>query len=140
MEFLLVFGMLGSSVAILDTPQRVFKLGLLLDETHNVELKASFDMLVKEINKNGAVLSFPVIEGVTIDWTAKDSPQAKLEKIKEHVIDNNITTVLSFTSLTDNHIFVNVLSKAIIPVIGLGSLAEEYYSSSKVGKSDRFAI
>ena len=72
------------------------------------------------------------LEGITIIWKVKDTPDLTWAKINENIILRNASAVLSFLPPWKNQVLVNVLSTTVIPVIGMESLIEDIYNNKKV--------
>lgn len=125
--------MCGSFNAI-TTPagQPVVKLVFISEETEHYNLKTAFEFFLK--TENEGVSTLFSLEGITVEWKKNDTPYLTYEKIQENIIKQNASAVISFLPPKKNHILVNALSKAVIPIIGLASLTEEFYSSKKVSE------
>lgn len=110
--------------------QPVVKVAFIAEETqHYFDLKSAFDFFLKDRQE---VSSFCSVEGITVEWKRNDTPSLTWQKIQGNITKQNASAVISFLSPRKNHILVNALSKTVIPIIGLQSLTEEYYSSKKV--------
>lgn len=114
------------------TGHPVVKLVFISEETQHYNLKTAFEFFVKKENEGVSTLFS--LEGITIEWKKNDTPNSTYEKIQENIIKQNASVVISFLPSKNNHILVNALSKAVIPIIGLESLTEEFYSSKKVSE------
>lgn len=104
------------------------KLVFILDETQRKDLKPAFDNFLKEAVNS----SFLNVKGITVEWKIKDSQESTWRKIKQNIIEQNASAVVSFLKPWRNQVLVNALSKSVVPVIGMESLTEELYSSKKV--------
>ena len=116
------------------TPARqpVATLVFISEETQHHNLKTAFEFFLKTENEGSSTLFN--LQGITIEWKKNDTPHSTYEKIQENIIMQNASAVISFLPPKKNHILVNALGKAVIPVIGLQSLTEEFYSNRKVGE------
>lgn len=114
------------------TGHPVVKLVFISEETQHYNLKTAFEFFVKKENEGVSTLFS--LEGIMIEWKKNDTPNSTYEKIQENIIKQNASVVISFLPSKNNHILVNALSKAVIPIIGLESLTEEFYSSKKVSE------
>jgi len=106
------------------------KLVFILEETQRDDLKSAFDFLLKE-TVNSSVFN---VEGITLEWKTKETPNSTWSKIKANIIMENASAVVSFLPSWKNQVLVNALSKIDVPVIGMESLTGELYTSKKVGK------
>ena len=120
------------------TVQPVVTLVFISEETqHYTDLKTAFEFLLQKENEGSTVFS---LEGITVEWKKNDTPNLTYEKIQENIIKQNASVVISFLPPKKNYILVNALSKAVIPMIGLESLTEEFYSSKKVSELGHFVL
>lgn len=101
------------------------KLAFIFEEIHKEDLESTFDNIL---------ISFSPLrlEGITIIWKVKDTPDLTWAKINENIILRNASVVLSFLPPWKNQVLVNVLSTSVIPVIGMESLIEDIYHNKKV--------
>lgn len=114
------------------TEHPVVKLVFIPEETQHYNLKTAFEFFLNKENEGFSTLFR--LEGITIEWKKSDTPNLTYEKIQENIIEQNASAVISFLPAKENLILVNALSKAFIPIIGLESLTEEFYSSKKVSE------
>ena len=114
------------------TGQPVITLVFISEETQYYSLKTAFEFFLK--TENEGVFTLFSLEGIAIEWKKSDTPNSTYEKIQENIIKQNASVVVSFLPPKKNYILVNALSKAVIPIIGLESLTEEFYSSKKVSE------
>jgi len=114
------------------TGHPVVKLVFISEETQHYNLKTAFEFFLKKENEGVSTLFS--LEGITIEWKKRDTPNLTYEKIRENIIKQNASAVISFLPAKENHVLVNALSKDVIPIIGLESLTEEFYSSKKVSE------
>ena len=112
--------------------QPVVTLVFISEDTEHHNLKTAFEFFLKTENEGASTLSS--LQGITIEWKKNDTPNSTYEKIQENIIRQNVSAVVSFLPPKKNYILVNALSKAVIPVIGLQSLTEEFYSDRKVSE------
>ena len=104
------------------------KLAFIFEEIQKEDLGSTFDNILKE-----AIIFSPLrLEGITIIWKVKDTPDLTWAKINENIILRNASVVLSFLPPWKNQVLVNVLSTSVIPVIGMESLIEDIYHNKKV--------
>ena len=116
------------------TNRSAVKVVFILEESQRDDLNTAFDVLLKE-NVNSSLLNLSVnLEGVTMEWKRKDSPQSTWKKIKENVIDGNASAVVSFLPSWKNQVLVHALSRSDVPIIGIESLTKELYRNNKVRK------
>lgn len=122
------------SLNTITTPsgQSVVTLVFVSEETQHYHLNTAFDVFLKKQN-DGVSTTFSLV-GIKVEWKKNDTPNLTYEKIQEVIIKQNSTAVISFLPPKKNHLLVNALSKAVIPIIGLESLTEEAYSSKKVSE------
>ena len=118
----------------LTTPagQSVVTLVFISEETEHRNLKTAFEFFLKTENEGASTLFN--LQGITTEWKKNDAPNSTYDKIQENIIKQNASAVVSFLPPKKNYILVNALSKAFIPVIGLQSLTEEFYSGRKVSE------
>lgn len=127
--FQLIFGQcIDFAITTSSLSQPVVKLVFILDETQRKDLKPAFDNFLKEAVNS----SFLNVKGITVEWKIKDSQESTWRKIKQNIIEQNASAVVSFLKPRRNQVLVNALSKSVVPVIGMESLTEELYSSKKV--------
>lgn len=103
------------------------KLAFIFEEIQKEDLGSTFDIL-----KEAIIFSPLRLEGITIIWKVKDTPDLTWAKINENIILRNASAVLSFLPPWKNQVLVNVLSTTVIPVIGMESLIEDIYNNKKV--------
>ena len=122
------------SLNTITTPsgQPVVTLVFVSEETQHYHLNTAFEFFLKKQN-DGVSTTFSLV-GIKVEWKKNDTPNLTYEKIQEVIIKQNATAVISFLPPKKNHLLVNALSKAVIPIIGLESLTEEAYSSKKVSE------
>lgn len=136
LAILLLQWLCGSFNAIMThAKQPVVKVVFIAEETQHraqhYDLKHAFDFFLNESEEE---TPFFDVEGVAVEWKNNDTPSLTWQKIQGNIINQNASAVISFLPPRKNHILVNALSKTAIPIIGLQSLTEEYYSSKKVRK------
>lgn len=110
--------------------QPVVTLVFISEESQYHNLKTAFEFFLKK-GSEGASTLFN-LQGNAIEWKKNDTPNSTYEKLQENIIKQNASAVISFLPPKKNHILVNALSKAVIPVIGLQSLTEEFFSGREV--------
>ena len=110
--------------------QPVAKLVFFLEETQREDFDSALNTFLKEAVHFSSVR----VEGITVEWKIKDTPDSTWTKINENVIMANASAVISFLPSWKNQLLVNVLSKSVVPVIGMESLTEVRYNSNKVRK------
>jgi len=103
------------------------KLAFIFEEIHEEDLESTFDILKETI-----MFSPLRLEGITVIWKVKDTPDLTWAKINENIILRNASAVLSFLPPWKNQVLVNVLITSVIPVIGMESLIEDIYNNKKV--------
>ena len=104
------------------------KLAFIFEEIHKEDLESTFDNVLRE-----AIIFSPLrLEGITVTWKVKDTPDLTWAKINENIILRNASAVLSFLPPWKNQVLVNVLSTSVVPVIGMESLIEDLYNNKKV--------
>ena len=112
--------------------QPVVTLVFISEESQYHNLKTAFEFFLKTGNEGASTLFN--LQGNAIEWKKNDTPNSTYEKLQENIIKQNASAVISFLPPKKNHILVNALSKAVIPVIGLQSLTEEFFSSREVSE------
>lgn len=112
--------------------QPVVTLVFISEESQYHNLKTAFEFFLKTGNEGASTLFN--LQGNAIEWKKNDTPNSTYEKLQENIIKQNASAVISFLPPKKNHILVNVLSKAVIPVIGLQSLTEEFFSGREVSE------
>lgn len=112
--------------------QPVVTLVFISEESQYHNLKTAFEFFLKTGNEGASTLFN--LQGNAIEWKKNDTPNSTYEKLQENIIKQNASAVISFLPPKKNHILVNALSKAVIPVIGLQSLTEEFFSGREVSE------
>ena len=112
--------------------QPVVTLVFISEESQYHNLKTAFEVFLKTGNEGASTLFN--LQGNAIEWKKNDTPNSTYEKLQENIIKQNASAVISFLPPKKNHILVNALSKAVIPVIGLQSLTEEFFSGREVSE------